>query len=127
VKRKNAPGKDLSYRPPRSAKVEAAKTGSLDNSGQPEDGNKVHIDCSAQDHVSDSIQSSDLNKEVITPQEDNVELQAGKLSDGVEASRDEASWLLDQHQSLVQDVSVMKRENTADDRDTREAIVEMKV
>lgn len=124
MKRKSAPGKDLFYRPPRSARVEAAKTGSLATSDQPEDGDKIHIESSAQqDHVSDGAQSFNLNEEDITAQDDNVELQAGKLSDGVEASRDEALWLLDQHQSIAEGVSVLEQENTADDGDTSEAAV----
>lgn len=52
---KSAPSKDLSYRPPRSAKVEEAKTGSFDISSLPENGDKVPVDRLAQDHVSDSV------------------------------------------------------------------------
>jgi hypothetical protein len=84
---------------PKSAKIEAAKTGSLNTPDQLEDGDNVHIKCSAQDHISDSVQSSNLNED-ITAQDDNVELQPGKLSAGVEAYRDEASWLQTRSLSL---------------------------
>lgn len=124
MKRKRAPGKDLSYRPPGSAKVKAAKTGCLDDSGQPEDGDRVHVDCPAQDHVSDGVQSPNPDQEVTAPPDDTVELQIRKVSDGIEASRDEVLRLLDQHQSLARDVTVLEQENTADDRGASEAAVD---
>jgi hypothetical protein len=56
TKRKSVSSKDLSYRPPKSAKVKAEKTNSLDKPGQPEDESKFQTDGSAQDNVPDGVQ-----------------------------------------------------------------------
>jgi hypothetical protein len=117
-KRKRASGKDLSYRPSKPAKAKAAKTGSLDDSGQREDGHKMHIDSSAQDPVPDSVQPPALNSEDTAQ---DVELNAEVPSDVVGASRDEASLGLDQRQGVAQDECALKGDKMADDRDASEA------
>jgi hypothetical protein len=121
AKRKRASGKDLSYRPSNSAKAKAAKTSSLDGSGQGEDGYKMHIDSSAQDPVPDGVQSPALNSEDTAQ---DVELNAEVSSDVVGASRDEASLGLDQRQGVAQDECALKRDKTADDRDASEAAMD---
>ncbi len=120
VKRKHASGKDLSYRPSKSAK---AKASSLDDSDQREDGHEMHIDSSAQDSVLDGVQSPALNS-VDTAQD--VELNAEASGDVVGASRDEMSLGFDQRQGVTQDGCALKRDKTADERDASEAVMDKK-
>jgi hypothetical protein len=121
TKHKSAPTKDLSYRPPRSTKAKAEKPNLLEKSGQPEDGSRFHTDSPAQRDVPDGAQPPIKVQEGTIPQAGNVELhevkQAGnvelheiKSSEGVNASGDDVSWLLDQPQFLAQDDS--RREDT---------------
>lgn len=77
--RKNSSTRDMSYRPPKSAKARGMETSSPGNCGEPEDEGNVHSHSPA---------------------------------------RDDASWLLDQHQSLMQHNSVRGWEITADREDT---------
>jgi hypothetical protein len=105
TKRNSAPTKDLSYRPPRSAKAKAEKSNLLEKSGQPEDGSKVHTDGPAQRDVPDGAQPPIKVQEGTIPQAGNVELHEVKSSEGVNTSGDDVSWLLDQQQSLAQDDS----------------------
>ena len=110
TKHKSAPTKDLSYRPPRSAKAKAEKSNLLEKSGQPEDGSRFHTDSPAQRDVPDGAQPPIKVQEGTIPQAGNVELHEVKSSEGVNASGDDVSWLLDQQQSLAQDDS--RREDT---------------
>jgi hypothetical protein len=124
VKRKHASEKDLSYRPSKSVKAKAAKTSSLDDSGQREEGHKMHIDSSAQDHVPYGVQTPALNSEDIAQ---DVELNAEVSSDVVGASRDEASLGLDQRQGVARGECNLKRDKTADDRDASEAAMDQEM
>jgi hypothetical protein len=107
--KKRASRKDLSYQPSRSAKAKTAKISPLDDR---EDGNKISIDSSAQDPIPNGVQSLALNLEDTTQ---DVESNT--------VSRDVA----DERQGVAQDECVLKRDWTADDRDTSEAAMDKEV
>ena len=75
----------------------------------------------------DGVQPPIQDEEGTITQDGNVELHEVKSSDGVDASGQSVSWLLDQQQSIAQDDSVREGEKTADNKDTIEAAVDKEV
>jgi hypothetical protein len=109
--KKRASRKDLSYQPSKSAKAKTAKISPLDDSGQREDRNKIHIDSSTQDPIPDSFQSHTLNSED-TAQDIKINTVSSDIAD--------------QRQGVAQDKYVLKRDKTADNRDANEAAESIK-